>query len=279
MKKMMSLFFICFGLGLSCPVKGIDVEELALKADEAARSAYERINQNWEYPENATTPVTGTASWEVISVMTNAGPTSLVVWNSEKTPHLEDALEEILNAKDLIMDCSNAARLVRLYMICRMLGKEKARALAAHYLKQYSNSLFNFMNALSWSFVEKTESLEEKGIYCFPFVNIEKYPYFKPDGYTRNHNVVRLLDKTYFGFAPGSFDAPKEEEAVEKLLLDSLCDQEGVALERKEEHQNYCGVLQKNSKLFKTMRQSYQQKQGYFRLSMEKVKSYIEEAS
>lgn len=132
------------------------------------------------------------------------------------------------------MDCSNAARCVRLYMICQILGKDKALALTSHIRNQHSNSSFNFMNALSWSFLEKAESVEEQGIYCFPFVNIEKYPYFKPDGMARNHNVVRLLDKTYFGFDPRFFDSSKNYEEVENLLYDCFIKQEDVVLVKKE---------------------------------------------
>lgn len=275
-KRFFVLFFVSCGIVLSSTAKGMMVEEPDQEADKAARSAYARINKNWKYPKNDKTPVSSTLSWEEISVVTNAGPTSMVCWSPEKQPHLREALEEIFNAKDLIMDCSNAARLVRLYMICQMLGEEKTLELTDSVRTQHPESQFNFMNALSWSFLDRVESVEERGIYCFPFVNIEKYPEFKPAGNARNHNVVRLLDGTYFGFEPDFFDSPKNYGEVERLLYSCFIDQEGVDKGKEKQHQKYSNILQNNFQNFASMREAYQKKVGFYKFNMEKVKSFIE---
>ena len=90
-----------------------------------------------------------------------------------------------------------------------------------------------------------------------------------------NHNVVRLLDETYFGFDPRFFGSSKNHEEVEKLLCDCFIKPEDV--EREEEHKKYVQTLQSNPLIFATMRESYQRREGFYKFNMEKVKSFIEE--
>jgi hypothetical protein len=274
MKKFFILFFVFCGPILSNAAKGMAFDELEQVADKAARSAYARINQNWKYPENNNTPVTCTTSWEEKLVRTSAGYTSMVCWNPEEQPCLSAALEEIFNAP-LIMDCSNAARLVRLYMICKMLGEEKTSSLISSTRRQHPDSQFNFMNALSWSFIEKVESTEKGGIYCFPFANIEKYSEYKPGGHSISHNIIRLLDKGYLGFEPSFFTSPKSHEDLEQLLYNCFITPEEVASGKEAEHQKYSGIV-KDLAVFKRMREIYQERVGFYKLNVDKVKSFIE---
>lgn len=274
MLKRFFAFLYC-ALSLSGTVKGMTGEELEQKADMAARSAYARLNKNWKYPENHTIHVSFTPSWEEKAVETTGGWVSMVSWNSEKQPHLPRALEEIFDAEALIMDCSNAARLVRLYMICQMLGEEKTLDLVSHIRAQYPDSPFNFMNALSWSFLEKVENVDGRGIYCFPFVNIEKYSYFKSGGNAINHNVVRLLDNTYLGFDPSFFCVPKNYGEVEQCLYKCFIKEDDVDLKKEEEHKKYSKILQSDLKIFVAQREKYQKKFGYYKFNMQKVHSFL----
>lgn len=273
MKKFLILFFVFCGPLVSHAAKGMAFDELEHVADEAARSAYARINQNWKYPENNTTPVTCTTSWEEKLIKTSAGYTSMVCWNHEKQPCLAEALEEIFNAP-LIMDCSNAARLVRLYMMCKMLGEEKTSTLILRTRSQHPDSQFNFMNALSWSFLEKVESTDEGGIYCFPFANVKEYSEYKPGGHSISHNIVRLLDKGYLGFEPSFFTSPKSYEELEQLLYNCFIMPEDVAPGKEAAHKKYSAIAQLPG-AFKRTREAYQKKVGFYKLNIDKVKSFI----
>lgn len=197
----------------------------------------------------------------------------MVCWNHEKQPCLVEALEEIFNAR-LIMDCSNAARLVRLYMICKMLGEEKTSELISSKRIQHPDSQFNFMSALSWSFLEKVEGTEEDGIYCFPFANIEKYSEYKPGGHSISHNIVRLLDnKGYLGFEPSFFTSPKSYEELEQLLYNCFIMPEDVVPGKEAAHQKYSAIVK--MPVFQRLRKVYQKEVGFYKLNVGKVKSFM----
>ncbi len=129
------------------------------------------------------------------------------------------------------------------------------------------------MHTLSWSFLEKVGSPKEDGIYCFPFANIEKYTEFKPHGHTRSHNIIRLLDKGYLGFEPSFFTSPKSHEDLEKLLYDCFIATEDVASGKEAAHQQYATTVQ--LPVFKRLREVYQEKFGFYKFNMDKVRSFI----
>jgi len=257
-------------------LKGVTIEELNQTADKAARSAYTRINKNWKYPNGVDKDTSLPTAWENVVIETTAGPTRFLSWRADKQSNLKDALEELFDKEGLTTECSNAARLVRLYVLCNILTPQKTTALISQTRQRYPDSEFNFMNQLSWSFIAQTQHTEDVGIYCFPFVNLEKYPEFKPNGPDRNHNVVRLLDKTYLGFEPNFFSLPKTDEEVEQLLFERFIEPKDVAPSQEETHTKYSGIISKTPALFRKMRADYQAQTGFFKLDMTAVKLFLE---
>ena len=274
MKILSFIYFLCV-CNFSV-LKGVEIEELNELADKAARSAYSLINKNWKYPAAEDKEASLPLSWKYEEITTTAGSTRFLSWKHEKQPDLKVALEELFNIEGLTTECSNAARLVRLYVFCSILTPQKTTALISQARQEYLHSEFNFMNQLSWSFIHGTKHTEDEGIYCFPFVNLEKYPTFKPNGADRNHNVVRMLDQTYLGFEPNFFSSPKTEEQVEQLLLERFIESKDVDSSQKEAHLQYSEIIKKTPELFRQMRTKYQGQTGFFKFNMQAVKSFLE---
>jgi len=160
------------------------------------------------------------------------------------------------------MDCSNAARIVRLKMICDLLGKEKT-AQWAMYTSNTSTSAYDFMHKLGWSFFDERSYSDDfsVGISFFSFLNIKKYGELKPDGFAVSHNVARFSDGTFLGFDPDFFaEGPRSYEEVEEELYEDFINPRRVREEDRENHQDYCEIL--TPEIFKVMRRKHQKTNG-----------------
>lgn len=241
-------------------------------ASKAAQQAYISINQNWSYPHNNTIPVDTTPSWERLTVNTNAGLTSMVMWNFEQQPSISEALDEIIKT-NLCMECSNAARIVRLALISSIVGDQGMLQLVKD-LQKRGLSGFNLMNQLSWQFFERTPGLGE-GIYAFPFVNIPEYPMYK-NGADANHNVIRLSDSKFIGFDPEFFTEPRTYDEVTEFLYTQFTDSKNLIPAQERNHKEFIQELTFNK--FEESRVNYQNTVGYFVFNMLAAEKYAKTA-
>lgn len=217
-------------------------------------------------------------SWTVVNVETNSGNTSAIVWNRLKEPDLKTAINQLVDS-ELVMECSNAARIVRLGVLRELLGHDKMNTLVKDVstilMKKRQFTLYNFMAALSWKFYEGVRSINEGEFYAFPFVNSRLYAELKPNGDESNHNVVCLTNGTYVGFAPGFFEQSKTYEEMEERLYTVLMDDSFLREEDKARHSDRCKKL--SFDVFKAQRSSFQKNYPYNRLNLQAVLDYIDQ--
>ena len=221
---------------------------------------YRRINSNWSYPKDKVTKVQITDSWQELTVNTVKCPTSIAAWDFEKQPSFTKALDEITNGK-LVMECSNAARILRMALVHSVLGDEAMLSLARQLNIKHPKSRFNVMSDLSWIFFEAVKEIVGGKFYAVPFVNLPEYGQFK-DGADGNHNVLKLPNGLYIGFAPDFFAEPKTNAELERYLFERFTDQNDIIEGKKAEHAQFCTGM--SLKKFKAMRADYQAKAGYY---------------
>jgi hypothetical protein len=220
-----------------------------------------RMNKNWSYPSNATLPVEATDSWKLLTVDTARGTTSMVAWDFEKQHSFTEALDEITNSK-LIMECSNIARIMRMSLVHSVLGDKAMLDLARRLQKKHKGSLFNVMSDLSWEFFKKSAACASDGkFYAAPFVNLPEYGQFK-DGADGNHNIIRLPNGLYIGFAPDFFTKIRTNDEVVRYLFDTFTSQTNLIKGKETEHAKFCTGL--TLKKFRQLREEHQAENGYY---------------
>ncbi len=219
---------------------------------------YRRINSNWSYT-GETEHVGRTDSWKELTAKTANGTTSMVAWDFQKQPSFTAALNEIISSK-LIMECSNAARIARLALLNSVLEDKGMHDWALSLLKK--NSCFDLMSELSWKFFEKSANDDTLGkFYAYPFVNLPEYASLK-DGPDGNHNIVRLPDGLYVGFAPDFFTEPRTHDDLVGYLFNKFTSTTDIRKGKEAEHARFCTWL--TLEKFKQIRAAYQAKVGYF---------------
>lgn len=230
-------------------------EELIQRAEDTTRTAYTQINKNWTYPDNTLQPVTAAGAWKEKSVLTPRGRTSMLTWDSEIQPNLTIALDDLFSTEGLAVECSNAARLVRIRILSSLLGED---AFARHLesIQRHSSSPFEVMHNLSWSFVKPLLSEFDEGVLCYPFVNIPEYVRYKPNGDERCQNIIRLSDGTFLGFYPEYFTEPKTYEELEQHMFESLKSDEDVSPALTQDHREFSEAL--SFEQFQEMRKAFQ---------------------
>lgn len=221
---------------------------------------YRSINSNWSYT-GETEHVGRTDSWKELTAKTVNGTTSMVAWDFQKQPSFTVAVDEIISSK-LIMECSNAARIARLALLASAVTDKDMHRLALSLQKEHSGSTFNLMTALSWKFFEKSANDDTLGkFYAYPFVNLSEYASLK-DGPDGNHNIVRLPDGLYVGFAPDFFTEPRTHDDLVGYLFNKFTSTTDIRKGKEAEHARFCTWL--TLEKFKQMRAAYQAKVGYF---------------
>lgn len=237
---------------------------------ETVLHTYKQINDNWRYPVDTSTQVETTKSWRKVSVVTTVGHTSAVVWDFETQPSFSQALKEITTAK-LIMECSNAARIVRLSLISAVIGDEGMLKLASNLKEQYPTSPFNVMSALSWKFFKKVDTDQESQFYAYPFVNLPAYTEYQngPDG---NHNIIKTPNNSYIGFSPDFFTQERSYEELSMYLYDRFMDESDTKPQMIEKHGQFCQNL--NYTIFEEKRREYQNSIGYFAFDSQAAKIF-----
>lgn len=239
----------------SASPKLADITQTAIKT-------YEAINKNWSYPTDSQTPVGYTDSWEQLRVdISGQGWASAIVWNYVKQPSFSKALEEIINTK-LVMECSNAAKITRLAIIWSVIGDSGMLKLVSNLKEKHSSSKYDLMSALSWEFFKKTENdTDSRQIYAYPFVNLSSYKTYK-NGFDANHNVIKIPNNLYLGFAPDFFNTGQTLDALTKYLYDCFKNSSNVKPEATFMHARFCKML--NYDKFKKMRSRHQCEIGFF---------------
>lgn len=251
----------------------VEITTLIKKADESAKTTFSRMNTNWRYVENSKTATSSAPGWVVEDIVTNAGRMSMLVWDAKKEPSLSKALEDVLNVQDLGIECANAAKLARIKIICDLLGGQNFKKLV-DMIRKTSSSNFEFMHKLSWVFQVKADNKADAGVYCFPFVNIQLYPQFKPHGFAANYNVIQLSNGNYLGFDPQFFSTEQTAGAVERYLFDKFIEPNDLDAAQRSMHERICKDL--TLEKFQSMRNKYQATIGYYKFDMKQIKSFIE---
>ena len=279
MKKIyLTILSVIFIFPLRAYGTGQNLEELSQRAEESIRSSYALINQNWRYPKNNKTrfsPPKNTA-WKEFLSKTTSGTMSMLFWDGAMGINLLKSVNTLLNTEGLEMDCSNAARIVRLKLLCDLLGGKKAEQWALR-INLTSNSAYSFMHRLGWSFFDEKAYDDDvsTGTAFFSFLNVKQYGELKPDGFAISHNVARFTDGTFLGFDPDFFaEEPRTYEEVEMELYNDFINPKRVKKEDLESHKQYCKRLTPEN--FKGMRRNYQGKSKIAVLNLEKVSNFIE---
>jgi hypothetical protein len=240
---------------------------------------YQHINSNWNYPEKNTTTVQTSPSWDVLNVNTSNGWTSMARWNPLKQEKFSLALNEITSSK-LIMECSNAARIARLALLGLILGDNALMTKLSQVTEQLKvkglNTEFNVASQLSWSFYSKVSSLKEGEFYAIAFTNIPQYNQLKCS-FDANHNVIRLANGLFIGFAPDFFTEPRTEKELLTYLYTKFTEKKDLIPGKEKEHEEFCREL--SFETFVKQRQAHQLKLGYFAFSLDEAVKYSKETN
>lgn len=189
----------------------------------------------------------------------------MVAWNLGKQRVFSSALEEITNSP-LVMECSNAGRIARLALTSYVIGDEGMRKrfnqLAKAHKVYDANAAALATHNLSWALFDRAKNdLERNKFYAYPFVNIPEYSQFK-DGPDANHNVVRLPDGTFLGFAPEFFTGPRTYDELSQYMYKQLIDPSGVKPGMELQHRDFAQQLSFDQ--FEKKRRASQEQVGYF---------------
>lgn len=274
MKKFLRFLFyssaIVIVLGNSTSAMEIDNPNEFSEITQEILKTYQLINNNWCYPLNSSIPVETTKSWKELTVQTDTGNTSTVVWDFEGQPSFSKALSEIISAK-LVMECSNAAKIARLALISSVIKDQGMLKLISTLKIKHSKSEFNLMSDLTWQFFKQASSDNKTQFYAYPFVNIPEYTHYKngPDG---NHNIIKLPNNSYIGFAPDFFSAGRTYEELSAYLFNKFNDPSDTKVEKLDEHAIFCQNQDYN--LFEEERKEYQSQVGYFFFDLEAAKKF-----
>jgi hypothetical protein len=248
------------------------------RADAVIKESYSLINKNWKYSLGNVWTLNGLLSWTLKEKEEENIDGSLVrspalIWNQDIQPDLKKAIESLLTKNGILMECLTAARIVRIQIIINLLGTKKTLELV-HLLRNRHKSEFDFMNALPWAFHSRVKDCKGEGIHFYSFLNVPEYVFWKPNGPDHNHNVVRLSDGNYLGFAPEFFTEPKTFEELEQYLYDRLVDTQFVPEEAVARHQEYMRSVTFGQ--FQSLRRLYQSQIGYYRIDLEALRRFIE---
>lgn len=231
---------------------------------------YGSINKNWRYPLDCKTCVETTDSWSQLTVNTNRGMVSTIAWDFEKEPSFSKALKEITEA-ELIMECANAAKVVRLALIATTIGDQGMLKLVSNLKQKHSTSQFNLMSDLTWQFFKKVERDTDNHFYAYPFVNLPEYATYK-DGSEGNHNIIKLPNNLYIGFSPNFFTTTKTYNELSPYLFDRFKDASDIKPGMIQKHKKFCSNL--SYKVFEKKRNAYQSAMGYYAFDLEAAKEF-----
>ncbi|MBM3633260.1 MAG: hypothetical protein FJX03_06115 [Alphaproteobacteria bacterium] len=138
------------------------------------------------------------------------------------------------------------------------------------------NTEFNVVSQLSWSFYSKVSSLKEGEFYAIAFTNIPQYNQLKCS-FDANHNVIRLANGLFIGFAPDFFTEPRTEKELLTYLYSKFTEKKDLIPGKEKEHEEFCREL--SFETFVKQRQAHQLKLGYFAFSLDEAVKYSKETN
>lgn len=254
------------------PLKSIAIKAIIRPADEIISSRErlvssmqrlsDQINANWTYQAlDNTSKWNNTTSWSKQYLQSPSGEIACeLFWNHVKQPSFKKALNEIIGTH-VPTECITVARILRLALVTLVIGEDKLLSLVSNLIAIQEDKNFPIMHDLSWHFFPKVEHDNHDAFYAYPFVNIREYDIYKV-GNHKNHNVIKLPDSSYIGFAPTFFYANRTQQKLEQYLFDEFMNDKDIRQGMESQHAAFCKTLTFES--FKEARLKYQKSVGYF---------------